>query len=144
MLKTTTLETIDSYPQNAIHAYTDGSAFKATIKAGYGALIKYPNTHWDDHPRIFGACGEFCSNYTAEITAIEKALQHIIKDFDSGTTPPEDIIIFSDSKSTLQAIEGGVLADVAEISELVDLLFTSYGIKVIFQWIPRTHWNPGQ
>jgi len=34
-LKASALETIDSYPSTWIHSYTDGSAFKATINAGY-------------------------------------------------------------------------------------------------------------
>ena len=43
ILKTSALETIDSYPKDWIHTYTDGSAFKATINAGYGATVNYPD-----------------------------------------------------------------------------------------------------
>ena len=32
-------ETVNSYSTSAIHAYTDGSAFKATINAGFGILL---------------------------------------------------------------------------------------------------------
>ena len=35
-LKASALETIDQYSREWIHIYTDGSAFKATINAGYG------------------------------------------------------------------------------------------------------------
>ena len=41
ILKTSALDTIDSYPKDWIHTYTDGSAFKATINAGYGATVNY-------------------------------------------------------------------------------------------------------
>ena len=43
VLKQGTLETVDSYSSIPIHVYTDGSAFKATINAGAGVLLKYPD-----------------------------------------------------------------------------------------------------
>ena len=43
ILKQGTLETVDSYSCVPIHVYTDGSAFKATINAGAGVLLKYPD-----------------------------------------------------------------------------------------------------
>ena len=57
--------TIAAYPEEWIHVYTDGSAFKATIKAGYGVYIQYLDR---TSAELFDACGEFCSNYQAEIT----------------------------------------------------------------------------
>ena len=39
ILKLCAKETVNSYSTSAIHAYTDGSAFKATINAGFGILI---------------------------------------------------------------------------------------------------------
>ena len=38
-LKASALATIESYQSTWIHSYTDGSTFKATINAGYGAVI---------------------------------------------------------------------------------------------------------
>ena len=35
--------TIDSYPDEWIHIYTDGSAFKGTMNAGYGARVQFPD-----------------------------------------------------------------------------------------------------
>ena len=35
--------TIDSYPETWIHIYTDGSAFKGTMNAGYGARVQFPD-----------------------------------------------------------------------------------------------------
>ena len=40
ILKACTLETIDSYSRSAIHIYTDGSAFKATVNAGFGIFYE--------------------------------------------------------------------------------------------------------
>ena len=42
-LRTSALETIDSYPKDWTHVYTDGSAFKATVNAGSGAKVYYPD-----------------------------------------------------------------------------------------------------
>ena len=68
------LETIDSYSDQWIHVYTDGSAFRGTSKAGYGVLIHYPD---GSSGELSGACGENASNYVAEIAAIETALDYI-------------------------------------------------------------------
>jgi ribonuclease HI len=136
ILRTSTLETVFSYPEEAIHIFTDGSAVKATINAGFGAIIKYPNTHPEDYPRLFGPCGQFCSSYNAEIIALERALRKVIFDFDTNTIPPEDIVIFSDSKSALQALENGVSHAVSHISTLTEKLSRSYGVDTTFQWIP--------
>jgi ribonuclease HI len=142
-LKSVCFETICSYPEDAIHVYTDGSAFKGTIKAGYGAFIKYPFTHPDDYPQIFGPCGKFCSNYTAEIIAVEKALRKVLVDFEDGIIPPDDIIVFSDSKSTLQSLENTSSLDVSTIRDLNDQLKSFYDVDVYFQWIPAHKDIPG-
>jgi hypothetical protein len=39
MLKTAVIETINAYPLEAIHVYIDGSAFKATLKWGFGEYL---------------------------------------------------------------------------------------------------------
>jgi hypothetical protein len=60
ILKTAVTKTIDAYPLEVIHAYTDGSAFKAKLNAGFEAVIIYPNVNPDDNPRILGPCGQYC------------------------------------------------------------------------------------
>ena len=42
----TALRTIDSYPDDWIVIYTDRSAFKRTIKTGYGACLQFPDQMW--------------------------------------------------------------------------------------------------
>ena len=74
VLKASALETIDSYSPTWVHSYTDGSAFKATINAGYGAVINLPN---GDKKEVYNSCGSFCSNYIAEQQAITNAADHI-------------------------------------------------------------------
>jgi len=62
-LKASALETIDSYPLSMVHAYTDRSAFKGTVNAGYGAVVCYRN---GEEKEILNSSGTFYSNYIAE------------------------------------------------------------------------------
>ncbi|GFS23949.1 ribonuclease H [Elysia marginata] len=64
--------TILTYPPDWIHIYTDGSAFKATVNAGYGVYACFPD---GTSKEIYGACGETCSNYEAETIGIQSALE---------------------------------------------------------------------
>ena len=43
VLRTCALETIDTYHEIPIQAYTDGSALNGTTSAGCGAILKFPN-----------------------------------------------------------------------------------------------------
>ena len=49
-LQRTGLQTIQMYPDDCIHVYTDGSASQGTVNAGYGARIEFDNSsskfHW--------------------------------------------------------------------------------------------------
>ena len=71
-LKMCSLETVDSYPTSWVHVYTDGSASNGISKAGFGVHMKYPDGNNFDHSE---ACGETCSNYEAEITALTCAVK---------------------------------------------------------------------
>ena len=104
VLKASALETIDSYSSTWVHSYTNGSAFKATINAGYGTVINLPN--WDKK-EIYNSCGSFCSNYIAEQQAITNAAEHI--NFQSSTYPSSVtvIVIFTDNLSTIESLESG-------------------------------------
>ena len=135
ILKLTALEAIDSYPKDSIHIYTDGSAFKATINAGYGAKIIYPN---GNKTELFDSCGSFSSNFVAEQQAIEAALQSVQNKFASLTEPRNDIVIFTDSLSTLQTLESGKLdnKEMSKITKSISFLIDNYGINITLQWIP--------
>ena len=101
-LRFASFETIDSYPSSVIHAYTDGSAFKGTTFAGFGVYLKFPDGTSLD---FSDACGRTCSNHEAEIKAIRTAIELAHQSFDLNEHAPTDLIIFTDSKSALQAME---------------------------------------
>ena len=136
ILKILALETIDSYPENIIHAYTDGSAVRAIRNGGYGSVIHIP----DAEPILLsGPCGAFCSNYDAEIAAIQKTLDTLLQKLQNEEIRPTDIVIFSDSLSAIQAIEnwqGDTAKGIEEIIQANHQLMNLYRIQVTIQWIP--------
>ena len=141
-LKASALETIDSYPSTWIHSYTDGSAFKATINAGYGAVIYMPN---GSKKEVFNSSGSFCSNYIAEQHAISNALTHINYHFDNNPQQITDTIIFTDSLSTLEALENGsdTSKDITHLKWSLHNLMSRHSIRVVLQWIPAHTGIPG-
>ena len=78
ILRLLALETIDSYPNTNIKAFTDGSAVRAIRNAGgYGSVIMTPSK---EKPTLLsGPCGSYCSNYEAEIIAIQKTLDTLLQ-----------------------------------------------------------------
>ena len=44
-----------------------------------------------------------CSNYSAEVNAITSAVKYAHSLFEAGKEKPNDIVIFSDSQSALEA-----------------------------------------
>ena len=135
-LKLCTLETIDSYGQDCIHAYTDGSAFKGTSFAGYGAFLKFPDK---SSTEISNSCGEHCSNFEAEIIAIKSTIEYLKSLFEHKEKSPTNIVIFTDSKSTLQALEEPnniEQDDLFSLSMSIHEMLTSFDIKITLQWVP--------
>ena len=135
-LKTGALETIDSYPQTLIHGYTDGSAFKDTATAGFGVLLRFPD---GSDFEISEACGTSCSNYDAEIKGLTTAVELIHQNFELGEKEPTNTVIFTDSKSTLEALENPYDNPDSNIDLLglsIHNLLTSYNIHLTLQWIP--------
>ena len=135
ILKMSALETINSYPKDCLHVYTDGSAFKATINAGYGAIICHPDGREFE---LFNSCGSFCSNYVAEKEAITQAITHIQEMFDNNPDDTKDVIIFTDSLSALQGLENGESGDkdLSKLTMKIDQLMSKHKIQVVLQWIP--------
>ena len=136
ILRTISLETIDSYGQDKIIVYTDGSAFKGTVFAGYGVLMKFPD---GSSSTVSSSCGDNCSNFEAEVAAIHCAIQQTITLFDDNSHPPCDTVIFTDSKSTLQSLENpheNVNNDITCLTQIIQKLLTSYDINLYLQWIP--------
>ena len=104
ILKSSALETIDNYSSTWTHSNTDGSAFKGTVNAGYGAVIYLPN---EDKREVFNSSGSFCSNYIAEQQAMTNAINHINIQYDINPHATTHLVVFTDSLSTLQALETG-------------------------------------
>ena len=128
-LKKSAEKTIASYSDRWIHVYTDGSAFKATINAGYGVLICFPD---GSSNKIHAACGTICSNYEAEIEGIKAAVTHLNSTFERDPTAVANVVIFTDSKSALQAMENSNNQTLLEASNLL----TAFSIRLVLQWIP--------
>ena len=136
ILKSCALETIDSYHDIPIQVYTDGSALEGTTSAGCGAYLKIPGRAEID---ISEACGKTCSNYDAEIQGLIYAVENIHQHFVSDQGEPNDVIIFTDSLSTLQALQNLETENDLGIEHLavtIDKLLTSYAIQLTLQWIP--------
>lgn len=135
-------ETIDSYPEEWIHVYTDGSSFKGTINAGYGARIEYADKSWSE---IHSPCGVFCSNFEAEALDIEAAMHQIQQDLTVRPEKVENIVVFSDSKSVLQSIDQD-RQDNSTIRSLVYSMSSTtkhFSIELHLQWIPSHCGIPG-
>ena len=135
-LKTGALETIDSYPSTLIHGYTDGSAFQGTAFAGFGVFLKYPDCSVFE---LSEACGKSCSNYDAEILGLISAVELIHQNFEIGEKDPTNTVIFTDSQSTLEALENPYESPNSNIDLLalsIHNLLTSYDIQLTLQWIP--------
>ena len=134
MLKLCAQETVNSYSTSAIHTYTDGSAFKATINAGFGIFLKYP----DGSSEYSDSCGTNCSSYEAEKIAIKTAMQFIHQRFELSESNLTDVIIFSDAKSALEALQNPPYQDqiTSEIALGIRNLIAVHAVHVTLQWIP--------
>ena len=135
ILKLAAYEIIDSFPDSAIKMFTDGSAFKATVFAGYGVHIKFPDGSSEN---LSEPCGNICSNYTAEIKAIKTAIETVHNAFETGKREPSDLVIFTDSKSALEALGNHQSRnqDIAELANSISRLHTAFEKKISLQWIP--------
>ena len=141
-LKITGLETIQSYPDYWTHVYTDGSAMKGTVNAGYGVKIYYP----DENPEtISNPCGALCSNFEAETLAIEAAIHQIKQRYIARVTPTTDIVIFSDSKSVLQALDSDQqnTNSIRDLRLAISNFIDDFSVNVTLQWIPSHCDIPG-
>ena len=91
----------DFYPQDTwIHVYTDGSATDAVQDGGAGSLIYLPNGQTLE---AASATGKYCTNYDAEVRALEQGAQAVI---DLTYTNSEDVVFLTDSQSVLDSLAG--------------------------------------
>ena len=136
------LETIDTYPKEWIHIYTDGSASQGTTNAGYGSLVQFPDGSSSD---LYNSCGKFSSNYEAEAIAISRSVNFVAALFENNSTPQTDLVIFSDAKSVLQAIDNANESDlvIRNLTQDISNIITAHNVKVTLQWIPGHSNIPG-
>ena len=84
------------------------------------------------------ACGRTCSKYDAEIKALRTAVEKVHQSFELNEHSPTHIVIFTDSKSALQAIENLEL-NTMMISHFLlkqSITLCPHDILVTLQWIP--------
>ena len=87
---------------------------------------------------ILNPCGSFCSNYVAEQRAIDIAITHINQKFDTSPISTSNIVIFTDSLSTLQSLESGRGTDREStlLTQNLHHLMNQHPVEVVLQWIP--------
>ena len=122
--------------------YTDGLAMKGTVNAGYGAKIYYPEGKSEE---ISNPCGALCSNFEAETLAIEAALHQIKQRYIANNTSKTDIVIFTDCKSVLQALENNkqTTNSIRNLRLAISNFIDDFSIKITLQWIPSHCDIPG-
>ena len=99
-LRALTLEAICTrYPHKQwTLVYTDGSARQAIKNAGCGVYIKSPNRQ---QVTLFLSCGARSSNFSAELQALQLAVNYLIED--EGCY--NKVVFLSDSLSALQSLQ---------------------------------------
>ena len=127
------------YPDNWIHVYTDGSAFKGTVNAGLGARIEYPDGSLEE---IAIPCGSLCSNFDAEAHAMISAIYSIKGTFDMNPEISTNAVIFTDSKSVLECLHNNSVptSAIRDLIQTIDSFHKDYGHEITLQWIP-SHCN---
>jgi len=135
ILKTTSLQMIDElYPaQIWTHIYTDGSAEEAIRNGGAGVFINYPD---GSSRSISLPTGKICTNFKAEMIAIQTALKQI------DPQPNEHYAIFTDSMAAIQNISANK-TDTTTQNTITALQCKSATSKIIIQWIPAHCGIPG-
>ena len=136
------LRTIDKYPDDWVHIYTDGSATSGTRNAGYGARVHYPDKTLKE---LSGPCGVYCNNYEAEATAMEKSLTTVSDVFHGFTEKKGNIVIFTDAMSVLQALNNNSCKDkkISNLSAVIGQLINTHAVEITLQWIPGHVQIPG-
>ncbi|GFV57426.1 RNase H domain-containing protein [Trichonephila clavipes] len=126
------LETIAILSQdNFAIAYTDGSSDRSLSNGGAGIILLLPDGN--NYKQKINT-GIIASNFTSELVAIREALllyqqnPHVI---DST----EGLVIFSDSKSAIEAIRNGETNISCDIITLLEQLHNKRK-SCILQWIP--------
>ena len=108
---------------------------KGSVNAGYGARIEYPDQSQDE---ISNPCGALCSNFEAEALAMKAAISKI----SDNPHKSQNVILFTDSKSVLQALdnENYNLPVIRDLARTFDNFIKNSDKELNLQWIP-SHCN---
>ena len=116
----------DLYPQATwINVYTVGAATNTVQDGGGGSLIYLPNSQTSE---AASATGKFCTNYDAEVKALEQGAQAVI---DLTDTNSEDVVFLTDSQPVSDSLAGH-----GEHNLRRKLHIILEHRRVILQWIP--------
>ncbi|XP_055891896.1 uncharacterized protein LOC129927346 [Biomphalaria glabrata] len=138
VLRNTARKTVAQYPADSIKVYTDGSTRENLGQKtfGYGVVVRFPGSTENDE--ILGACSGR-SNYVAEMVAIQNAVEYIEERLNEKTAQPSPIVLFTDSLSSLQAIESPadtLPEPLAKTLACVGRLQEKHKIRTTFQYVP--------
>ena len=89
--------TLDLYPNQWIHVYTDGSVWVDKMRAAYGVLMRYPDGSASE---ICGTCREPVARQ-AETSAIVTSLNLINTFFVAFPQRKRSVVIFTDCRKPL-------------------------------------------
>ena len=123
--KRLTLSHIDAFHPQAswIHIYTDGSTTDAVQDGGAGTLIYLPYGE-----TLEAATGQYCTNYDAEVKALEQGTQAVIDITDANS---EDVVFLIYYRSVLDSQAGH-----GEHNHRRKLYSILEHRRVVLQWIP--------
>ena len=124
----------EKYPQTEwTRIYTDGSADEAIKNGGSGVYVKTSTGETHTYER---ATGKKCTNFRAEVAALQIAATHIIE------KKPDKAVVLTDSKAALQALNSDT-PDLAVYKLKEDLLHLPEKCTTVLQWIPAHCGIPG-
>ena len=103
------------------------------MTAGYGSHLNFPDLTCEE---LFDACGAYKSNNETEARAIEATLHSLSDIFTQKEKETDDIAIFSDAKSVLEAFENENSKDQMIRKLSLGNVIADHNINITLQWIP--------
>ncbi|GFR83086.1 hypothetical protein ElyMa_000641800, partial [Elysia marginata] len=105
------------------------------MEDNYGVRIQYQYKTKED---LSESCGSYCSNYEAEAFAIEAAVLQLTSVFSFYPEKTHNIVIFSDSRSVLEALQNESLqnSSLKSLFLTIDSFLKTYDVDLTLQWIP--------
>ena len=112
-----------------IRVFTDGSVVEATGNGGAAAVVQ---TKVEERV-VQKAAGVFCSSYSAEMTAIDAALEACLQ---LGEEHGKRISLLTDSMSSLMTLQQGPASQDSELGVAIWKKLSQLTIPIQLVWIP--------